>query len=153
VGLQIQNKGCGMSRELRSPAQDRPMTARVLSVITVFSALLLSLAHGAHFSGEVISSWAGGGGSRSIMWAMWHALGLVMCSVSLYGALYLPRRDKKGARALYVGAVWQIAQALLGSWLFPVIGVLSLIVLRSRSLRDFMSREDSETSESISPLV
>jgi hypothetical protein len=31
--------------------------------------------------------------------------------------------------------------------------VLSLIVLRSRSLRDFMSREDSETSESISPLV
>jgi len=142
-----------VSREFRSPAQDRPMTARVLSVVVVLSALLLSLAHGAHFSGDVISAWAGGGGSRAVMWATWHALGLVMCSISLYGALYLPRRDKRGVMALYIGAVWQVAQALLGSWFFPIVGVLSLITLRSKSVRDFMSREDSETSESISPLV
>lgn len=140
-----------MRRELEAPAADRPNSVRVVSWLLCAGALLLSLAHGAQFSGGLISLWAGGG--LSPLWPVWHGVGLVACSVSLYGALYLPRRETRGYNACLIGGVWLVSQVILKSWFFPVLGVVTLLMLRKKDTKEFMKQVGETKPDSVTPLV
>lgn len=140
-----------MRRELEAPVADRPIGVRVISWVSCASALLLSLAHGAQFSGNLISLWAGGG--SSVLWPVWHGIGLIMCSITLYGALYLPRRETKGYKSCLIGGVWLVCQILLESWFFPLMGAVLILLLFKKDTRDFMKRTEEAQHDSVTPLV
>lgn len=142
-----------MRKELQPPAADRPFEVKAVSWIGVFSAMLLSLAHGAQFSGSVISMWAGSGEAGSLIWALWHAVGVVMCSITMYGAIYMPRREARGYQAITVGAGWQVLQAVFLTWFFPVLGAVMLLLLKRRATSDFMRRQETAESENVTPLL